>query len=182
MAENQKINTRYIVMVLLGVLFTWEFHEFFHWLTGELLGNPMAMTLNTAYPVSGSYLKSWHEHVVSAAGPVATLLEALVVFLWIKRNNNFLLFPILFTCFYSRLMAGVMNFINPNDEGRLSLALGTDVFFLSILVVGSLAYLMYKSMKTLGLKTSQVIVTVCWIILFSSVIILSDQFFRIQIL
>lgn len=182
MSENRAINQKYVLATLLSVLFTWQLHEFFHWLSGELLGNPMAMTLNTAYPVSGSYLKSWHEHVVSAAGPVATLLEALLVFLWIKRNNNFLLFPFLFTCFYSRLMAGVMNFFNPNDEGRLSLALGTDVFFLSILVVGSLAYLMYKSVKTLGQKPSQVVVTACWIILFSSVIILSDQFFRIQIL
>lgn len=182
MAENQKINTRYIVMVLLGVLFTWEFHEFFHWLTGELLGNPMAMTLNTAYPVSGSYLKSWHEHVVSAAGPVATLLEALLVFLWIKRNNNFLLFPFLFTCFYSRLMAGVMNFINPNDEGRLSLALGTDVFFLSVVIVGFLSYLVYQSVKRLKMTGRQLGVTLALIVIISSVMIWSDQIIHVRIL
>jgi hypothetical protein len=182
MSKDQKVNGQYVLATFGAVLFTWELHEFFHWLAGELLGNPMAMTLNTCYPLSGNYLASWHEHVVSAAGPLITLVQAGVVFLMLKRNKTLLLFPLLLTCLYSRAMAGVMNIINPNDEGRLSLALGVDVFFLSVIVTGILFFLVYKTVKANGISTRLIVVTVLWIMLFSSILILSDQFFHIRLL
>jgi hypothetical protein len=182
LSMQPKINGYYLLITLVGVLFTWELHEFAHWLTGTLLGNPMALTLNTSYPVSGQYARSYHDWMVTAAGPLITVIEAVVVFILLRKNRQFLLFPVLFTCFYFRLMAAIMNLLNPNDEGRLSLLLGTDVFFISVIVVGFLLYLVYQAAKIVSVTRGQLAATLLLIMLFSSTIILTDQIAHVRIL
>ena len=81
-----------------------------------------------------------------------------------------------------RLLAGIMNFINPNDEGRISLDLGLGTFTLSILVVGFLFYLTYDISKIRGFKAKLIVTTTLLIMLFSSILILSDQALKVIIL
>ena len=122
--EAQQISwVKYTLITLLAVVFTWLFHEFMHWLTGEALGNKMVMTINSGYPESRQYVSSWHATVVSAAGPVATLVQAIVIYSLVKTRYNLVLFPFLLTCLYMRTIAGFLNFINPNDEGRVGVDL-----------------------------------------------------------
>ena len=181
MRENRGFNFQFILITLLAVVFTWELHEFFHWLVGTTLGNQMAMTLNSTFAIKGKYLQGWHAHIVDAAGPLITLLEAVICFFILRKSISLSAFPFLLTCFYMRTLAGVMNIIHPNDEGRLSLALGTDVFFISLLVVGFLFYLVYKIIKLRGLPIKQVLINLVWIMLFSSILILTDQFLKVRI-
>jgi hypothetical protein len=173
---------KYVLITILAVIFTWTIHEFAHWMTGELLGNTMIMTLNTCYPASGKYLEDWHATIISAAGPAITLLEAIIFYVILKRNQSNLLFPFLLTCLYMRALAGFMNIINLNDEGRISKALGIGVFTLPILVVAPLLFLVYDIVVTKNLKAKTVGLTAFLIMLFSSIIILSDQIFKIQLL
>ncbi len=182
MSENERVNWQGVLVTLGAVLFTWQLHEFFHWLTGELLGNEMEMTLNSSHPRNWTYLKTWHELIVISAGPLITLVEAMIVFVLLKRNKTIFLFPFLLACLYMRALAGVMNIIQPNDEGRLSLALGTDVFFLSLIITGILFYFVYETVKRRSISRRQILVTAFWIMLFSSVLILSDQIFHPVIL
>lgn len=182
MSENQKTNLQYVLITLAAVFFSWELHEFFHWLAGELLGNDMVMSLNTSYAANGKYLANWHEHLVSAAGPLITLVEAAVAFFLLKKGKTIFLFPFLLTCLYMRALAGAMNIIHPNDEGRLSLALGTDVFFLSLIMTGILFYLVYKTVKLRNIPARKIFTALFWIAFFSSVLILSDQVFHLVIL
>ena len=173
---------QYALVTLIAVLFTWLIHEFAHWGTGELLGNDMIMTLNTCYPTTGMYAGSWHDSVISAAGPLITLGQAIVFYLLLKRNSSVLLFPFLLTCFYTRFLASVMNFISLNDEGRISSDLGLGVFTLPLLASGVLFYLSYDTIKGKGFKTTLIVQTVLWIMLFSSILILTDQAFKIRLL
>jgi hypothetical protein len=182
MSENQKSNLQYALVTLGAVFFTWELHEFFHWLTGEILGNDMVMSLNRSYVASGKYLANWHEHVVSVAGPLITLVEAVVAFFLLKNGKTIFLFPFLLSCLYMRALAGLMNIVNPNDEGRLSQALGTDVFFISLLIVGVLLFFVYRIVKYRAVSTRLIVTTVVWILLFSSTMILGDQIFHVVIL
>jgi hypothetical protein len=181
MSENKTLNIQFILVALLAVFFSWELHEFFHWLTGTVLGNAMTMTLNSTFVSNGKYLQSWHSHLVDAVGPLITLVEAIICFFLIRKSKSYLLFPFLLTCLYMRALAGVMNIIHPNDEGRLSLALGTDVFFVSLLIVGFLFYLTYKIVKLRNISVRHILISLAWIVFFSSILIMSDQFFKIRI-
>ncbi len=179
-SQNQ-VNLDYVLITLAAVLFSWTLHEFAHWVTGEVLGNKMVMTLNTCYPESGSYTKEWHEMVISAAGPVLTIIQALV-FYFLLSAGSVKLFPFLLTCLYMRALAGAMNFINLNDEGRISSDLGLGTFTLSIGVVSLLFYLTYRISKSYKLTAKLIVATILLIMLFSSVVILSDQALKIRIL
>jgi hypothetical protein len=173
---------KYVLATLIAVTFTWTLHEFSHWITGELLSNDMIMTLNTCYSKSGQYIKNWHSIVISAAGPVVTIIQAFVFYYLLKFRSDKSLFPFLLTCLYMRLLAGIMNLINPNDEGKTSLDMGLGTFTLSILVVGILFYLTYDISKIRGFKTKLITTTTLLIILFSSIIILTDQTLKVIIL
>ncbi|KAA3440390.1 hypothetical protein [Rufibacter hautae] len=173
---------KYVLATLAAVALSWPLHELAHWLTGELLGYDMTMTLNATYPTGRKYLHEWHGHVMSAAGPILTILQALLIYFLLKRNGTTLLFPFLVTCLYMRLMAAGISFLNPNDEARISKALGIGMFTLPLLVSGLLFFLTYDVSKARKLKTKLILWTVFLIMFFSSILILSDQAFKVKLL
>jgi hypothetical protein len=177
-----KINPTYVLATMVAVFVTWLVHEFAHWSAGELLGNEMVMTLNTCYPKSGSFLANWHEVVISAAGPLITITQAFIFYLLLQKDKNKILFPFLLTALYMRALAGIMNFINLNDEGRISDALGLSSFTLPFIVFGILFYLVYSIVTRNELGAKLVTVTTLLIMLFSSILILSDQAISITVL
>jgi len=177
-----KVSGTYILIILLATVFSWLLHEFAHWLTGTLLGNTMAMTFNTGYPVSGNYLASSHENIVSIAGPLVTLLQAVVVFLIMKYRNAARLYPFLFVCFYMRLLAAVLSILNPNDEARVSMDLGLGKFTLHIIMVAVLFLLVYFTASRYRFSKKYNAATLGFIVLFSSTIVLSDQALHLRLL
>ncbi len=92
----------YILLTALAVLFSWFINELAHYFTGVFLGYDMAITLNTAYPISGQYAKDWHYQAISAAGPIITIIEAVIVFVLMRNGRRAMLYPFLFTSFYMR--------------------------------------------------------------------------------
>ena len=177
-----RLDFRYVLVTALSVLATFLLHEYAHWLVGELLGNDMRMRLNVAYPVAGNYLQPWHATVISAAGPIITILQALLVFILLQKRSTHLLFPFLLTPLVMRFLAMVMNVINPNDEGRISESLGLGLFTLPLIVCGVLFVLVYRASRQRRYPKKLVFLSVVFIIFFSSVLILSDQFYKITIL
>ena len=180
--QTQKITIKYIVITLFAVAATWILHEFAHWATGELLGNNMAMTLNGGYPIIGEYKEGWHKMAVDIAGPAITIIEALIAWLLIKNKNLIMLFSFLTTCFYMRLLAAGMNAINLNDEGRISNELGLGTFTIPILVSAFLFILMYDVSKSKHLTAKFITITFLLIMVFSSILILTDQALKVRVL
>ncbi len=180
---DQKINLKYILVATGAVIFTWILHEFIHWITSESLGYKSIMRLNSVSALDGQKRTEWHKVYISASGPVITILQALIVYLILKNKGwNKLVYPLLFTPLYMRLLAGGMNFINPNDEGRISEFFGIGLFTLSIIVSGLLFFLVYKISREFGLNWKFNIWTTIIIMIVSSFLILSDQFLGIRIL
>ncbi len=180
---DQKITWKYILACLSAVLFTWIIHEFTHWITSESLGYESILRLNSVSPVSGHNWTDLHNVYISASGPLITVIQAVIVFVVLMKNSwNKTIYPFLFTPLYMRLLAGGMNFINPNDEGRIGEFFGIGVFTLSILVSGFLFFLVYRIAKTYNLNWKFNTWTAIIIILVSSVLILSDQILHIRIL
>ena len=179
---NFKLTLKYTAISMIAVFITFLLHELSHWIAGELLGYKMTMTLNSVSLAEGKYLKTWHETIVSAAGPVFTILQASTFYIIMRQNKDFLLYPFLFAPLYMRVLAGVMNFINLNDEGRISNTLGIGTFTLSILVCMLLLFFVFKISKkynyTLKFQVTNLLLTM----LFSSILILADQFLHFKII
>lgn len=179
-AETQ-INWNYFFVTALAVLLSWLIHEGAHWGMGQLLGYKMHMTLNTASPTQ-AFTSLTHENLVSAAGPIVTLLQAVVVFILLRLRWLKKLYPFLVVCLYMRLLAAGISFLNPNDEARISASLGIGTFTLPLLVSTVLFLLVYSISRQYRLSKKFNIGTVLLIMLFASILVLADQFFSIPIL
>ncbi len=169
-------NLQYVLAAALAVFLTSLFHELAHWVTGELLGNRMGMNLNAAYPVNGGYLQPWHAHIVTAAGPLFTVLQGFLVYLLMRKYKNKILYLFLLSPLIMRVLAMFMNFLNPNDEGRISLALGLGLFTVPIVVCSILFFLTWKTSRQNGYSVRLNTVSTVLIIFFLSVVILSTQY------
>ena len=64
------------------------FHEFGHWIVGEVLGNNMAYSLNNVWPQNGHYLDASHDLYVNIGGPAFTILLSLLFLLIIERYKT----------------------------------------------------------------------------------------------
>lgn len=181
--NEQRINGKYIIAGLMAVIFTWIIHEFTHWFTSELFGYETIMRLNGTSTIESENPTELHGAIISISAPIITILQGLIFFIILKSKGwNKFLYLFLFTAFYMRLLAGLMNFIKLNDEGRVSQYLGIGTFTLSIIVSGLLFFMVYKISKTYSLNWKFQLGTYLIIMFFSSLLILSDQFFGIRIL
>ena len=174
--------TRLIFYSLLAVVFTFLIHEFTHWLTGEFLGYEMTMTLNTVFPKAMKYDQDWHYTLISAVGPLVTLLQAIIFYYLIKKYSNRDLYPFLFTTFYLMLLSGVLGYRNPNDLGRVSLYFNLGLFTLPAIAVIIHFALLYKTSKRENYERKFNLLTLLLIILFSSIWILTNQKFKVVLL
>ena len=147
---KSSINISYILVTALAVLLTFIVHEFAHYVTGELLGYSMKVTLNSVTLKEGTYNSDWHSYLVTAAGPVITIVLAFVFFYVIRKTGKVSWYPFLFFAFVFRLMAMVISIFNPNDEARLSYVLGLGYWMLPLLVTFTLLFLVIKTSKEQG--------------------------------
>jgi hypothetical protein len=181
--SEQKINGKYIISSIITVIFTWIIHEFTHWIISESLGYESIMRLNSASLENAQELTEWHKIYISASGPIITIFQALVAFVVLKTKGwNKYIYPLLFVPLYMRSLAGIMNFINPNDEGRISEFLGIGLFTISFIISGFLFYLVFKISKEYGLNWKFNLWTIIITMVISSILILYDQFFGIRLL
>lgn len=180
--KNNRVAAKYVLITLLAVLLSWVLHESAHWLTGVALGNEMTMTLNASFPTARKYNRDADALLVSAAGPLFTLLQAVVVFTVMRNRSAKLLYPFLFTCLYMRLLAMGLSFINPNDEARISRDLGIGMFTLPLIVSAFLFFLVWLISKQYGFNKKFNAINVGLVMLFSSILVLVDQALHVRIL
>lgn len=178
----QKINLKYTVFLFIAVLLSCFFHEFAHWLAGELLGNKMTMSLNGASPISGEYKNGWNANIVTISGPIFTVIQAIIFYFVVGKTKNYYFYPLLFFPFVYRFFAGLANMLGANDEGRFGLSFGVGLYTISILLCAFLLFLVLKtSVKhTLGLKFNLITFFLCALSLL--LIVFSDQYFKISII
>lgn len=176
------MNLKYIAYSLIAVVLTFLIHEFAHWTMGELLGYEMIMTLNKAYPVNLSYSEDWHYTLISAVGPLTTLLQAFVVYIIIRRTSRSYIYPLLFSCFYVELLSGIMNFRNANDLGRISRTFNLGFFTIPLFFIAIHFLMVYTTSIREKYTTKFNLVTLLWTLLFSSGWILINQRFNVIIL
>jgi hypothetical protein len=150
--KNYRVNIKYIFLMFIAVFLSTILHELSHWGIGEILGNKMAATLNGTNPVSGELQNEWNRNYITLAGPLFTVLQAILFYFLILKYRKIELYPFLFFPFVMRFAAGLANLLSLNDEGRLGMSIGVGVFTISIFVCSFLLVLVYKATKELKIN------------------------------
>lgn len=175
-----KFNLKYVLFLFVAVFLSCFFHEFAHWLTGEILGNKMSMSLNGASPVSGEYIEKWHANIITIAAPIFTVLQGVFFYFYIDKVQNINVYPFLFFPFVYRFSAGVANVFGANDEGRFGLSFGLGLYTVSIIFSVFLLFLIVSASKkqNIGLKFNLLTFLLCAVSLL--LVVLIDQYFKIE--
>jgi hypothetical protein len=182
MNKDNSISYKYIVLTGISVILTWLLHEFSHWSMGSLLGNKMIMTLNQSFPVSGEYKEDWHYQLISAAGPIVTIMEAVVIYLIMKHRHKAILYSTLFACFMCRFGATLLTFRNPNDEARISQYFGFGTFTLPVIVTLFLLILLVATSLKYKFSLRFIVLNFFLVTFFISCIVAADKYTHWQLI
>jgi hypothetical protein len=120
--------------------------------------------------------------VVSAAGPVFTIGQALLFYFILRKKDNYYLYPFLFSAFFLRFSAMLISFWRLNDEARISETLGIGAFTLPVTVSAFLFFLVYTISRQYRYSKRLQLFTTLFVLLFYSAIILTDKYFHIRLL
>jgi hypothetical protein len=140
----------FFAWLLLAVPVTFLVHESAHWLVGQGLGYDMSMSLNGAAP-RGGFATSADAMWVSAAGPIVTILQAVLAFWWLRARDSSAAYAMLFVAWFMRFAAMMVSLMHPNDEARISVFLGLGQWTLPALVVLSLLALLWSANRRLAI-------------------------------
>ncbi|WP_339144900.1 hypothetical protein [Croceitalea sp. MTPC5] len=136
---------KYFGIMIVATFLTFFFHEMSHWIAYGLLGYDAGFTLNGASLKDSSIvLSNTHRVITSASGPLFTIIQAIIFYFILLKYKSKMLYPFLFLPFLMRLGASWANRFEPNDEGRISLILGWNLYTLSAIVVTSLLILVFQ--------------------------------------
>lgn len=149
---DPRLTTR-LVFVLLGAAFAHNlFHEFGHWLVGALLGNPMSMNLNFAWPTSGRYLEDWHATASRMGGPGFSILMATAAWIVVEKFGTVYAYPFLFFPLYCRAFALLFGGFAQQDEADIAARLGLGKYTVALIVCALLLALVWRGSRRLKLE------------------------------
>ncbi len=134
LAEKKLLVSLYLLFIPIAY-FSYLFHEFGHWVVGELLGNNMIYSLNYVFPKGGHYLNESHNLYVSIGGPAFTIILAVVSLLLVEKYSTIYFYPILFFQFVLRFFSLVFGGFSQQDEARISAVMGLGTYTVGIIVL-----------------------------------------------
>jgi hypothetical protein len=157
-----KINLKLILLFIPVAYASYLFHEFGHWMVGELLENDMTYSLNNASARSGHYIDASHELYVSIGGPAFTILQSVVFFFILQKYKSIYVFPLMFFPMFMRFFSLVFGEFSKQDEARISSILGIGSYPIAIIVLLVLFLFVWRASRMLGinLKTNSNFLTI----------------------
>lgn len=135
------MNQNRILLVKLYLLFfpvafsSYLFHEFGHWVVGEILGNKMIYSLNYVWPKYGHYINYTHDLYVSIGGPAFTILLSIISLLIIEKYKVVYVYPIVLFQFVLRFFSLAFGGFTKQDEARISSILEFGTYTVGIIVL-----------------------------------------------
>ena len=150
------IDLKFILLFIPAAYVSYLFHEFGHWIVGELLGNDMAYSLNYVWPKGGQYVDASHNLYVSIGGPAFSILQSLLGFLIIEKYKSLYLYPFVFFPMFSRLFSLVFGGFAKQDEARISALLGVGTFTIAAIVLLILVLIVIRSSLILKLDLKNI--------------------------
>lgn len=124
-----------LAWVLLIVAATFFVHEAAHGLMGAALGYDVFVRVNSSGLVSGEYRSQADSDLISAVGPVVTILQGTLGVALVARRPSLATFAVVFSALVMRILAAVASLRLPNDEARLGVSWGVGYWTVHALVI-----------------------------------------------
>ena len=169
-----KLNAPFFVWLALVFLITNVLHEAGHWLMGAALGMDLKFGLNGVRYLSPT--APWQRALADAAGPLVTIVQAIIAYAVVRRSASLKAFAFLYAAAFMRMTAGLVSLMHPNDEARLSMYFGLGKWTLPVLVAVALIVLAIRGGKRFKLTWKDHVV--CYLVasLAVSAIVALDRF------
>jgi len=125
--------------------FTYLFHEYGHWIVGEILGNDMVYSLNGVWPRDGHFIKSNHSLIVSLGGPLFTIIQSILVLLIIEKYKTIYAYPFVFFPVFTRIFTLILGGFSIQDEAKISATLEIGAYTFALIVILLLLIILLRS-------------------------------------
>lgn len=134
---------------VLATIAAFIIHEIGHYLAAEALGFDSWFSLNYSGIAPGSMPTQIEITLFTLAGPAVTVLQAFLAAIFIGKGRQLWLYALVAIAFWQRVTAFVISVLAvPNDEARISLMWGWDLWVLPSIVVALLgAILVWAALK-----------------------------------
>lgn len=142
-----KLKAPFFLWLVLVFLITNLLHEAGHWLMGAALGMDLKFGLNGVRYLSAT--APWQRALADAAGPLVTIVQAIVAYMVVRRSASLKAFAFLYAAAFMRMVAGLVSVMHPNDEARLSMYFGLGKWTLPVLVAVALIALAIQGSRRL---------------------------------
>jgi hypothetical protein len=143
--HSQKIFDLKFILLFIPVAYsTYLFHEFGHWIIGEILGNNMVYSLNYVWPKSGYYINAGQDLYVLIGGPAFTILQAMFGLLIIEKYGSRYAYPFVFFPMFTRFFSLLLGGFGKQDEAKISNILGAGTYTVAIIVLFILVLIVMK--------------------------------------
>ena len=166
-----RVGTWFYLVLVVASLLTFAVHEAAHALAGIALGHDMAIGINGVAARAGETLSATDAFIITAAGPLATVAQAAAALLLIRCNRAVWAYAFLFCAWFMRFAAAFVSIFNPNDEARLGLQLGWNMWWLPAATVLLLSLMAWAAARRLRLPwTTQVASYVLCSLVFAAIV------------
>ncbi len=135
MNADKKLLIKIYLLFIPVAYVSYLFHEFGHWIVGEVLGNNMIFSLNYVWPKSGHYIDASHEVLVLIGGPVFTILLAIISLLIIEKYTTIYAYPFVIFQMVLRFFSLGFGGFDKQDEAKISSILGLGTYTVGIIVL-----------------------------------------------
>ena len=149
---ESRIDWRVALLFIPVAFLTYLFHEFGHWIVGEMLGNDMVLSLNNATARSGYYIDNAHVLYISMGGPAFTILQAIIFLAIIEKSKSIYAYPVVFFAAFSRFFSVVFGGFSLQDEARIASMLDISIYAVAIIVLLVLFLIVWRSSYLLKLN------------------------------
>jgi len=132
---DNKLLLRLFLLFIPVAYSSYLFHEFGHWIVGEVLGNDMVYSLNYVWPKAGYYIDKSHDLYVSIGGPTFTILLSIFFLFIIEKFALVYAYPFVFFQMVLRFFSSVFGGFSKQDEARIAAITGLWVYSVGIIVL-----------------------------------------------
>ena len=155
LAES-RINWKVALLMIPVAFLTYLFHEFGHWIVGELFGNKMLYSLNGVSPVSGSYVNETGKLFEAMGGPAFTILQAIIFLIVIQKTKSTYAYTAVFFAGFVRFFAIFFGGFKLQDEAHISAMLNIGPYTAAAIVLVILFIIVWKGTSLLKLNLKAV--------------------------
>jgi hypothetical protein len=131
----EPIDFKFFLLFIPAAFVSYLFHEFGHWIVGEILGNRMVFSLNNVWAADGHYIHASHELYSSIGGPAFSILQTALAWIAIEKLRTLYAYPFAFFPMYSRFFSDLLGGFEKQDEARISALLGAGTYVVAFIVL-----------------------------------------------